>query len=108
MKQKFSLTQDGQNRLTAELDDLKKNRRPPAVMRLKTAREMGDLSENSEYVAAKENLTFIDSRIFEIEETLRNAIVVSHYSDKSAVELGSEVVISSAGKNETFTIVDQH
>ena len=64
MQTKILLTQEGYDALTLELKQLKEVKRKKAIDRLKKAREMGDLSENSEYVAPKAELSFIESRIF--------------------------------------------
>ena len=64
------LTKDGLETLQAEYDDLVQVKRPDAVIRLSNARELGDLSENSEYAGAKDSLAFMDGRIAELEEIL--------------------------------------
>lgn len=61
--QKFYLTYEGLRKLKTELEELKNKKRPQAVARLARAREFGDLTENSEYFAAREDLMFIDDRI---------------------------------------------
>ena len=66
--------------LQAEYDDLIHVKRPDAVLRLSNARELGDLSENSEYSGAKESLAFMDGRITELEEILHGAKVITTHS----------------------------
>ena len=68
---KIYLTKKGFEDLQKEYDDLLKKRRPEVVERLSAAREMGDLSENAEYTAAREELSFIDGRLEELEELLK-------------------------------------
>lgn len=101
------LTQEGFDKLQAELKELKGVKSPAAVARLGSARAMGDLSENSEYVAAKDDLAFIHGRITEIEEILKNVEVVQNHSHSKTVTLGSTVVIESGGSSQTFQIVGE-
>ncbi|HLD26856.1 MAG TPA: transcription elongation factor GreA [Patescibacteria group bacterium] len=105
MKTQILLTQEGYDTLTLELKQLKEVKRKKAIDRLQKAREMGDLSENSEYVAAKEELSFIESRILEIDDKLKKAQVTNHHYNAQKVEIGSRVAITSEGKTETYMIV---
>lgn len=101
------VTQKGYDKVLAEIEVLKKTKRPLAVARLKKAREMGDLSENSEYVAAKEDLSFLDGRVQELEYLLRQVKVVDTASDSSVVEVGSVVDVMVNGKKDTISIVGE-
>lgn len=101
------VTQKGYDKVLAEIEVLKKTKRPIAVARLKKAREMGDLSENSEYVAAKEDLSFLDGRVQELEYLLRQVKVVDTASDNSVVEVGSVVEVMVNGKKDTISIVGE-
>ena len=105
MQTKILLTQEGYDALTLELKQLKEVKRKKAIDRLKKAREMGDLSENSEYVAAKEELSFIESRILEIEDKIKKAQVANHDSATQKVEIGSRVTVISEENKETYMIV---
>lgn len=105
---KTQLTQHGYQQLEKELSELRNVKRPLAVDRLQKARGMGDLSENSEYIAAKENLAFIDERISEIEEMLKNAQVVINDNQTDKVELGSLVTVKNDNGNHQFTIVGEY
>ena len=67
---KIYLTQKGLDELKQEHEELIKKTRPEVVTRLASAREMGDLSENAEYTAAREELSFLDGRIDELEGLL--------------------------------------
>jgi transcription elongation factor GreA len=100
------LTRDGLSELQKEYDDLIQNKRPVAVNRLSDARELGDLSENSEYAAAKQDLAFMDGRIAELEEILHSAKVVTAHT-KGHVGVGSKVTVSIKGKKEIFTVVGE-
>ncbi|MEK7591787.1 MAG: transcription elongation factor GreA [Patescibacteria group bacterium] len=100
------LTKEGLGQLKAEFEELSKVKRPEAVTRLASARELGDLSENSEYAAAKQDLSFIDGRILELEEIIHQAKVVTSHG-KSHVDVGSKVTLHIDGRKEAFTVVGE-
>ena len=102
---KIQLTKKGSDDLKTELDDLIKNKKPKAIDRLGKARSMGDLAENSEYTAAKEEQAFVDGRIREIESILDQAEVVENQTAGNIVNIGSFVVVDNKGQQETFQIV---
>ena len=103
---KFQFTPDGFKKLELEYADLLKTKRPAAVSRLAKARSMGDLSENSEYSAAKEGLAFVEGRIKEVEELIKNAVVIdAKLTD--GIEIGSEVTVEKDGNHETYYIVGE-
>ena len=105
---KIYLTQKGLDDLKKEYDDLVNKRRPEVVERLSSAREMGDLSENAEYTAAREELSFIDGRIEELEGLLKQVEIISDNHHKTqAVDLGSQVIVKIGSKEETFTVVGE-
>lgn len=101
------LTRKGFENIKKELDDLVKTKRPNAIDRLSKARSMGDLSENSEYTAAKEELAFVEGRIQELEEILKVAEVVENHNVAGKVEVGSNVTVEINGKKELFQIVGE-
>ena len=105
---KIYLTKKGFEDLQKEYDDMLKKKRPEVVERLSSAREMGDLSENAEYTAAREELAFIDGRIEELEELLKQAeLIADDHHTTQAVDLGSQVVVKIGEKKETFTVVGE-
>jgi transcription elongation factor GreA len=91
-------------RLRAELDELTRLQRPEVVARIKAARELGDLRENAEYQAAREEQSFLEGRIQSLEDRLRRAVVVTDQAD-GRVGLGSVVRVETGGDELTFTIV---
>lgn len=105
---KVQLTKAGRDKLEDELKNLKDNKRPIAVERLQKARGMGDLSENSEYSAAKEGLAFVEERIKEIEEILKHSDVVENHTNGHEVSLGSRVTVEMNGEKDTFYIVGEY
>ncbi len=100
------MTKDGLKELQGEYEELAKVKRPVAVSRLSDARELGDLSENSEYAAAKQDLAFIDGRIAELEEIIHGAKVVTNHG-KGHVDVGCKVTLHVNGKQESFTVVGE-
>ena len=81
-------------------------KRPELVSRLAAARSQGDLSENSEYASARQDLAFIDGRIAELEVVINEAKVVASHS-KSKVDVGCKVTLHVNGKKDTYIIVGE-
>lgn len=107
-KKEVFLTAEGLEKLKQELEYLKTQKRHEVAQRLKEAIAQGDLSENSEYDAAKEEQAFVESRIITLENMIRNAkIINSEQQDKNVVNVGSKVTIQEIpdGDEETYTIV---
>lgn len=103
---KVQLTQAGLDELNAELAKLK-DKEPAAVDRVTKAREFGDLSENSEYHASREDLAFIQGRIEELEDMVARAQVVKTAKHNGHVDIGCQVTVHAGGKEHTFTIVGE-
>lgn len=88
------LTPEGKERLKAELEDLKGPQRVALSARLRSAIEMGDLSENADYHKAKEDQAFLEGRIQELQYILGNAIIIKNDGKpKNKVTVGTEVTI---------------
>ncbi len=104
---KIQFTQDGYTKLQQELDLLKKTKLPQALDRLQKARAMGDLKENSEYTASKEDLAFVEGRIRELEELLHNATIVEVNLEEGAIEIGCSVEVETNGNKTEFMIVGE-
>lgn len=99
------LTVEGATRLRAELEELTQVRRPEVIARIRTAKEHGDLKENAEYHAAREEQSFLEGRIQALEARLRSALIVDAPPAGSRVGLGSKVTVEHAGETATWTIV---
>jgi len=99
------LTAEGDARLRAELDELTRVRRPQIIARIRTAKEHGDLKENAEYHAAREEQSFLEGRVQAIEARLRSAVIVEAPAAGSRVGLGSVVTLDDEGETVTYTIV---
>ncbi len=104
MKSDVKLTKEGLETLKAELTDLRDVKRPRLVDRLANARSQGDLSENSDYQSAKEELEFLDGRIEELEEVIKTASVAPAVKS-GGVDVGTKVTVKVNGKEIVFNIV---
>ncbi len=107
MKQSIILTHAGKAKLEEELAELKGPKRDEISRRLKSAIEMGDLSENADYHAAKEDQGFLEGKILEIEAILSNAeITDANDLNNHTVQIGNVVTIQEEGEpEETWTLV---
>lgn len=95
------LTEGGLNELREKLNYLKSVRRLEVADRLKAAIALGDLSENSEYDDAKNEQSFLEGEIAELEEKIRNAKIIDDNTDSDVVNLGSKVVLKDLEFDET-------
>ena len=108
---KIFLTKDGLETLRKEHEELTKVKRPEVLLRVSQARDMGDLSENAEYTAAREELSFIDGRIDELEELLKHTSIIQQGAGKtgvkSGIKLGSKVTLHNGSKKDMYVIVGE-
>ncbi|RBW70455.1 transcription elongation factor GreA [Bacillus taeanensis] len=108
-EKEFYMTQEGKEKLQKELDHLRTEKRKEVVERIKIARSFGDLSENSEYDAAKDEQAFVESRIAQLENMIRNAVIIEEDESTSpnVVSIGKTVsfVELPDGDEEEYTIV---
>lgn len=94
MAEKRIMTSEGLKQLQNELEDLKVNRRKENAQKIKEAREQGDLSENAEYEAAREEQREIEARIAELDELIKNVEIVEvDEMDLNKVHIGSKVTV---------------
>lgn len=107
LNNQIQITKNGLVSLEEELDDLRKEKRPKLVDRLAFARSQGDLSENSDYQNARDELEFLDGRISELEGVLKNAVVVRGGGKRTQVAFGTKVTLKANGKKHVFEIVGE-
>jgi transcription elongation factor GreA len=100
-----SLTPDGAARMRAELDELVRVRRPEVIARIRAAKELGDLKENADYAAAREEQSFLEGRVQAIEARLRTAVIVEAPEAGARVGLGSTVTVVGDGERQILVIV---
>jgi transcription elongation factor GreA len=105
--QKIQFTKQGLAELVAELTDLKDHKLPAGIDRVSRARDFGDLSENAEYHAAKDELSFLQGRVDELESIIEKAEVVEIKSTNGKVAIGSRVTVTASGKEFTYEIVGE-
>jgi transcription elongation factor GreA len=103
MKKLFQITDEGKKELETELEELK-GRRGDIADKIAEARDYGDLSENAEYDAAREEQGLVESRIAEIEDILLNADIIKA-SKSSTVHLGSKVELKTGKKTVNYHVV---
>ncbi|HSX42423.1 MAG TPA: transcription elongation factor GreA [Candidatus Saccharimonadales bacterium] len=104
MKKEILMTAEGLEKLKTELKELTETRRPEVVNRIKEAKALGDLSENAEYSSAKEDQSFIEGRIEELEQQIKQAKVVNG-AHKGTVGIGSEITVEIEGDKDNYKIV---
>ena len=107
MTKQIQLTEKGLEALKKELEQLLKVKRPALVDRLSNARSQGDLSENSDYQNAKEELEFLEGRIEELQLVIKNAKVVKDTNNGKNVGVGTKVTVRVNGVKNTFEIVGE-
>ncbi len=107
-QKQIQVTQKGLDALKLELDELVTTKRPRLVERLERARQEGDLSENSDYINAREELEFLDGRIDELKNVVENAQVVSgNGKGNGVVSIGTVVIVQANGDRYEFNIVGE-
>ena len=106
-QKQYPMTQEGYEKLEQELEELKTVKRPEVVEKIKVARSFGDLSENSEYDAAKDEQGFIEQDIQRIEHMLRYALIIEDNGDNNVIQIGKTVTFVElpCDEEESYQIV---
>ncbi len=104
-KDKVFLTNEGLKKLQKEYGYLTGEKRKEITARIAKAREYGDISENSEYDTARDEQSFAEGRILELEEILRNYKIIEPKSNNDTVTVGSKVKVNVNGEDDEFVIV---
>lgn len=108
MNTNIKVTKGGLEALKAELNKLLNIKRPNLVNRLSNARQQGDLSENSDYQSAKEELEFLDGRIDELNEVVKTAVIAADSKKSDGISVGTRVTVKTeSGKETIFDIVGE-
>jgi transcription elongation factor greA len=103
MNKKYQITDSGRKELEKELAELK-SRRGEIAEKIAEARSFGDLSENAEYDAAREEQGLLETRVIEIEDILQHASIIKA-ADTTVVGLGSAVELKNSDRTVTYTVV---
>lgn len=98
------LTPAGRSKIENDLDVLK-DKRPQIAKRIRNAKEMGDLSENTEYTAAKDDQSWVESQIINLENLLKSAEIINKKKNSDKVIIGSKVTVKIGMETKIFTIV---
>ncbi|MBT9151389.1 MAG: Transcription elongation factor GreA [candidate division WS2 bacterium] len=101
----YYLTQERLDELKAELNRLKTEKRLEIANKLKRAKEFGDLSENAEYLGAREEQANVERRVSDLEEIIRSAVVIKRNSGQENIDVGSTVEVRRNGEPLKFGIV---
>ncbi|HEY8396057.1 MAG TPA: transcription elongation factor GreA [Bacilli bacterium] len=105
MVEKHHLTTAGLDKLKMELDDLKNNERERVIESLKEARAQGDLSENADYDAARDEQARIEARIKELENIIKNSVIIDENTSTSS-NLGKRITLEfDDGSVDEFVLV---
>jgi transcription elongation factor GreA len=99
------LTKEGLDKLATELDELRTVRRAEIAERIKYAKDFGDISENAEYEAAKNEQGMLEGRILTLEMMVRNAVIIEQAEVGGVVQVGSTVEVKDEYGTQAFTIV---
>lgn len=105
MSKKYLLTQEGLVKLNDELKFLIETKRKEVIERIREAAAHGDLSENADYAQAREEQSFIEGRIQEIEEMIKNAEIITASTQHHTVTIGSTVAVTVNNTEKKYTIV---
>ena len=105
MSKKYLLTKEGLEKLNEELKELINKKRPDVIERIREAASHGDLSENADYAQAREEQSFIEGRIQEIEDIVKNAEIITHNGHGSTVTIGSTVTVKANGAQKKYSVV---
>ena len=107
INKQVQVTKEGLEALEKELNELVSVKRPKVVDRLANARTQGDLTENSDYHNAKDELEFLDGRISELEKVVQNSTIVKNGQNGDGVSVGTKVTVKTNGQKHTFHIVGE-
>ncbi len=106
MDTEYYVTPERLEELKVELEVLRTDKRIEVAKRLKRAKELGDLSENSEYTEAREEQSQVERRIFELERMIKNAVLIHKpQADRERIQIGSTFEASKGDTSQRFTIV---
>lgn len=101
----YYLTQERLDELKVELNSLKTEKRLEIANKLRRAKEFGDLSENAEYLTAREEQANVEGRIGDLEEIIRSAVIIKENLHQDIIDVGSTVEVRRNGQPLKFRIV---
>ncbi len=104
---KIQCTKEGFEELKKELEVLINEKKPQTVEKLQRARSMGDLSENSAYTTARDELSLLEGRIKELEEVITNTEIIEKPIEKSEISIGNQVMVEINSGIENLHVVGE-
>ncbi|MBI5071862.1 transcription elongation factor GreA [Candidatus Falkowbacteria bacterium] len=104
-EQKMYVSREGLERFKQELDELVNVKRKEIIERIERAKELGDLSENAEYAAAKDEQAFTEGRIIELQDMIARAEIINGSGKVDLVRVGSKVKVKTDGTETEYEIV---
>ncbi len=99
------LTEASLKNLKAEIETIRNKTIPDIARRIDEAKQQGDLSENAEYHQAREDMSWIQGRVQELEQLIQNAEIITKSTSNDTVSVGSTVTVKVNGKTKDYTIV---
>ncbi len=105
MPNEVYLTKESLEKTKKQLDELKNIKRREIAERIQEAKELGDLSENAEYAAAKNEQGFNEGKIFELENILRNTVLIKTTDKSDTINIGSTIKVEMNNNQRDFTVV---
>ncbi len=106
MQKQTYITKEGLEKITKELDELRNVKRKEIASRIQEAKELGDLSENAEYAEAKNEQSFTEGRIAELESIVKNAVIIEKSQQSgSTVQVGSLITVKNSDASHKYHIV---
>lgn len=105
MSKKF-ISADGLEKVKKELEEIKKIKRPELIKRIQEAKELGDLSENADYHSAKEDQSFMEGKVLELEDLIKNSVIIDNsQKNNKIVSVGSVVKLKNINGEKEYTIM---
>ena len=107
-QEKIPLTKIGLEKLKKEYKELDEVKRPAVLERLNASRKIGEFDEDSDFSQAKQEFSFIDGRMSELEEIISNVILIDEgHNNCQEIKLGCQVMVESNGQEKTFHLVGE-
>ena len=104
MSKRF-ISADGLEKVKKELEEIKKIKRPELIKRIQEAKELGDLSENADYHSAKEDQSFMEGKILDLEDIIKNSVIIdNNQKNNGIVRVGSVVKVKNSNSEQEYTI----
>ncbi|MEA2089132.1 MAG: transcription elongation factor GreA [Patescibacteria group bacterium] len=104
MGKKF-ISAEGLEKVKKELEEIKKIKRPELIKRIQEAKELGDLSENADYHSAKEDQSFMEGKILELDDLIKNSVIIDNsQKNNKIVSVGSIVKVKNSSGIQEYTI----